>query len=243
MCTIGPSRPTDPPCRSSAPCERLHRCDPPADRPPRSRNASITSGTPWPRASGARKYTSGPTMRPPTSARPGRAPSEPRTAPAAAAPRAQRQPLHGGDQSDEDDRSARGEDPVRHGSKTSCAICACSRLRERGLAIYSSSEVSPSRSAYFTRSASRWISSLRMMFWRDGSRRSSVRCGAARRSRRCSLGDQLQDLALAGAQRPDCRPARGLARRRDLGDLRAQVPLAPAARRGSPRAGRRARRP
>ena len=59
--TIGPSRPTEPPepmqiadasALTSATCGRI--------RPPRSATASITSGTPWPRASRANRWISGP---------------------------------------------------------------------------------------------------------------------------------------------------------------------------------------
>ena len=61
ICTIGPSRPTDPP-------EPMHSADASAltagtcgrMRPPSSATASITSGTPCPRASGAKRATSGP---------------------------------------------------------------------------------------------------------------------------------------------------------------------------------------
>ena len=61
ICTIGPSRPTDPPtpmqiAEASAltivTCGRI--------RPPFSATASITSGTPWPRASRAKRWISGP---------------------------------------------------------------------------------------------------------------------------------------------------------------------------------------
>ena len=59
--TMGPSRPTDPPepmhnaeARDlmTATCGRM--------RPPCSLTAYMTSGTPWPRASGANRCTSGP---------------------------------------------------------------------------------------------------------------------------------------------------------------------------------------
>ena len=61
ICTIGPSRPTEPP-------EPMHSAEA-SDltigtcgriRPPRRLTAYITSGTPWPRASGAKRDTSGP---------------------------------------------------------------------------------------------------------------------------------------------------------------------------------------
>ena len=61
ICTIGPSRPTEPPepmhsaeasALTAGTCGRI--------RPPCSATASITSGTPWPRASGANRATSGP---------------------------------------------------------------------------------------------------------------------------------------------------------------------------------------
>ncbi len=61
ICTMGPSRPTEPP-------PPMHRADATAlttatwgaMRPPRRATANITSGTPCPRASRAKKYTSGP---------------------------------------------------------------------------------------------------------------------------------------------------------------------------------------
>lgn len=65
-CTIGPSRPTDPPepmhsadasALTTATCGRI--------RPPRSATAAITSGTPCPRASRAKACTSGPYSGPP----------------------------------------------------------------------------------------------------------------------------------------------------------------------------------
>jgi len=64
--TMGPSRPTEPP-------EPMVIAEPTAltsitmgrMRPPRTAMAVITSGTPWPLASGARKCTRGPTMSPP----------------------------------------------------------------------------------------------------------------------------------------------------------------------------------
>jgi hypothetical protein len=61
ICTIGPSRPTEPPepmqiadasDLTARTCGRI--------RPPLRLTASITSGTPWPRASGAKRETSGP---------------------------------------------------------------------------------------------------------------------------------------------------------------------------------------
>ena len=61
ICTIGPSRPTDPPppmhsaeasALTTATCGRM--------RPPRRATAYMTSGTPWPRASRANACTSGP---------------------------------------------------------------------------------------------------------------------------------------------------------------------------------------
>ena len=61
ICTIGPSRPTEPPvpmhtadARAFTPATRAGM------RPPRRATASITSGTPWPRASGAKRCTRGP---------------------------------------------------------------------------------------------------------------------------------------------------------------------------------------
>ena len=61
ICTIGPSRPTEPPPPmhsalasdfTSATCGRM--------RPPLRATASMTSGTPCPRASGANRCTNGP---------------------------------------------------------------------------------------------------------------------------------------------------------------------------------------
>ena len=61
ICTIGPSRPTEPPvpmqiaeasALTTVTCGRI--------RPPFSATASITSGTPWPRASRAKRWISGP---------------------------------------------------------------------------------------------------------------------------------------------------------------------------------------
>ena len=66
ICTIGPSRPTEPPdpmqsadasALTTGTCGRI--------RPPNSATASITSGTPCPRASGAKRATSGPYSNPP----------------------------------------------------------------------------------------------------------------------------------------------------------------------------------
>jgi hypothetical protein len=66
ICTIGPSRPTDPPDPiqiadpsdlTTGTCGRI--------RPPIRLTASITSGTPCPRASGANRATSGPYTNPP----------------------------------------------------------------------------------------------------------------------------------------------------------------------------------
>ncbi len=61
ICTIGPSRPTEPPppmhsalasAFTTATCGRM--------RPPFLAIATMTSGTPWPRASRANRWTSGP---------------------------------------------------------------------------------------------------------------------------------------------------------------------------------------
>lgn len=64
---MGPSRPTDPP----EPMVRAEASDLTTAtlaliRPPRWETASITSGTPWPRASLANRSTSGPYNSPPT---------------------------------------------------------------------------------------------------------------------------------------------------------------------------------
>ncbi len=61
ICTMGPSRPTEPP-------PPMHRAEASAltpatwgaMRPPRRATAYMTSGTPWPRASRAKKCTRGP---------------------------------------------------------------------------------------------------------------------------------------------------------------------------------------
>ncbi len=61
ICTIGPSRPTDPPPpMHSAEARDLTRATCGAIFPPRRATAYITSGTPWPRASRAYRCTSGP---------------------------------------------------------------------------------------------------------------------------------------------------------------------------------------
>jgi hypothetical protein len=61
ICTIGPSRPTEPPPPMHiAEASALTTATFGAIRPPRCATAYITSGTPWPRASRAKKYTSGP---------------------------------------------------------------------------------------------------------------------------------------------------------------------------------------
>lgn len=67
ICTIGPSRPTDPPDPMvSAEASDLTTATLALIRPPRWATASITSGTPWPRASLANRSTSGPYSSPPT---------------------------------------------------------------------------------------------------------------------------------------------------------------------------------
>ncbi len=61
ICTIGPSRPTEPPepmQRADASDLTMGTCG--RMRPPSRLTAYITSGTPWPRASGAKRDTSGP---------------------------------------------------------------------------------------------------------------------------------------------------------------------------------------
>ncbi len=61
ICTIGPSRPTEPPPpmhSAEASAFTAATCGP--IRPPRRATANITSGTPCPRASRANRYTSGP---------------------------------------------------------------------------------------------------------------------------------------------------------------------------------------
>ena len=64
--TIGPSRPADPPDPMvSAEATVLTRITTGRIRPPVVSMAVMTSGTPCPLASGAKKCTSGPTMRPP----------------------------------------------------------------------------------------------------------------------------------------------------------------------------------
>ena len=61
ICTIGPSRPTEPPPpMHSAEASDLTNATFGAIRPPRIDTAYMTSGTPWPRASGANRCTSGP---------------------------------------------------------------------------------------------------------------------------------------------------------------------------------------
>lgn len=65
--TIGPSRPTDPPepmVRAEA--SVLTTATLGLMRPPRWATATMTSGTPCPRASLANRFTSGPYSRPPT---------------------------------------------------------------------------------------------------------------------------------------------------------------------------------
>ena len=58
---MGPSRPTEPPVPMQiAEASALTPATFAGMRPPRSATASITSGTPWPRASGAKRVTSGP---------------------------------------------------------------------------------------------------------------------------------------------------------------------------------------
>ena len=66
ICTIGPSRPTDPPTpMQMADARDLTTATAGPMRPPRSAMASITSGTPWPRASLAYRSISGPYTSPP----------------------------------------------------------------------------------------------------------------------------------------------------------------------------------
>ena len=61
ICTIGPSRPTEPPPpMHTALARALTAATRGRIRPPCSATAYITSGTPWPRASRAKKCTSGP---------------------------------------------------------------------------------------------------------------------------------------------------------------------------------------
>ena len=64
--TMGPSRPTEPPVpMHSAEARALTRATGGRMRPPFSATATMTSGTPWPRASGAKRWRSGPYRRPP----------------------------------------------------------------------------------------------------------------------------------------------------------------------------------
>ena len=61
ICTIGPSRPTEPPPpMHSAEASDFTTATCGAIRPPRRATAYITSGTPWPRASRAKRCTNGP---------------------------------------------------------------------------------------------------------------------------------------------------------------------------------------
>ena len=61
ICTMGPSRPTDPPVpMHSADASALTTATRGRIRPSWALTASITSGTPCPRASRAHRYTSGP---------------------------------------------------------------------------------------------------------------------------------------------------------------------------------------
>ena len=61
ICTIGPSRPTEPPePMQSADASDFTAATRTGIRPPLRVTASITSGTPWPRASRAKRCTSGP---------------------------------------------------------------------------------------------------------------------------------------------------------------------------------------
>ncbi len=61
ICTIGPSRPTEPPePMQSAEASDLTTATCGRIRPPRSATAIITSGTPCPRASRAKKWINGP---------------------------------------------------------------------------------------------------------------------------------------------------------------------------------------
>ena len=61
ICTIGPSRPTEPPPpMHSAEASDLTTATWGLMRPPCRATANMTSGTPWPRASRAKKCTSGP---------------------------------------------------------------------------------------------------------------------------------------------------------------------------------------
>ncbi len=66
ICTMGPSRPTEPPVPIViAEARALIRTRRVRITPPRKATASITSGTPWPLASLASRYTRGPTRSPP----------------------------------------------------------------------------------------------------------------------------------------------------------------------------------
>ena len=81
--TIGPSCPADPPDPMlSAEAMIFTTATRPLICPPRVATAVITSGTPWPPASGANRWTSGPTIRPPSAGRKMTAdgPSAPKTA-------------------------------------------------------------------------------------------------------------------------------------------------------------------
>ena len=61
ICTMGPSRPTEPPVpMQSADASDLTTATLAGMRPRLRATANITSGTPWPRASGANLVTSGP---------------------------------------------------------------------------------------------------------------------------------------------------------------------------------------
>ena len=66
ICTIGPSRPTDPPDpMQSAEANDFTTPTAGSMRPPRCATATMTSGTPWPPASGAKRAMSGPKRSPP----------------------------------------------------------------------------------------------------------------------------------------------------------------------------------
>ncbi len=66
ICTIGPSRPTEPPePMEIAEARDLMTATLGRMRPPRRATACMTSGTPCPFASLAKKYISGPTSSPP----------------------------------------------------------------------------------------------------------------------------------------------------------------------------------
>jgi hypothetical protein len=61
ICTMGPSRPTEPPLPMViAEASALTIVTGGRMRPPFSATASMTSGTPWPRASRANRWMSGP---------------------------------------------------------------------------------------------------------------------------------------------------------------------------------------